>query len=185
MNQPIESEIKDVVVESVDVPVQVVPPKDSVIHKLVPPHDKKSRIVTNEDIDRVTEESKILHEICFTSNGLYKGAYAMHHSQIDDKDPLQFFVTADRKIIINPVVLRHSNYTVDSKEACMSFPSYPQVAIPRWQKMEVEYQTVMVDPDNKDKFKLSSKIQESLSGFISFIFQHEIDHADAKFIHKY
>ena len=74
----------------------------------------------------------------------------MHHSQIDDQDPMQLFVTADRKIVINPVVLKHSNYTTDSWEACMSFPGRPTVRVPRWQKMEVEYQTVMLDPNDKE-----------------------------------
>ena len=146
------------------------------LKRMVPPHDKKSRSVTEKDADRVVAESTILYRLCFIPNGKYRGAFAMHHSQIDDKDPLNFFVTAERKIVINPTITRHSNYFVDSKEACMSFPEEDQIMVKRWQKMEVEYVSIMVDSIDKDKFKLSNTIQESLSGFESFVFQHEFDH---------
>lgn len=178
--EPITPEIKKEVV-----PVQVELPRDSVLRRLVPPHRKTSRTVTEEDIPRVVEESKNLHKICFIPHGLYKGAYAMHDSQIDDKDPLNFFVTSERKIVINPVITRHSNYTVDSKEACRSFSDRPQIIVPRWQKIEVEFQSVMVDPDKKDGFKLSGIIKEKLSGFESFVFCHEFDHGQAKYIYSF
>jgi len=45
----------------------------------------------------------------------------------------------------------------------------------------------MVDPDNSTddeaKFKLSSVQHVDLSGPRAFMFQHEIDHADAKYIY--
>ena len=169
--------------EETIIPIKVEIPKDSVLNRIVPPHSKESRQVTDKDIDRVVEESKILHQICFTPMGLYQGAYAMHHSQIDDKDPLSLFVTSDRKIIINPKITRHSNYTVDSKEACRTFSDQPQIIVQRWRKIEIDYQTVMVDPDDKDKFKLSSVQHESQSGFDAFVTEHEVDHGMAKYIY--
>lgn len=170
-------------IEEKNVSIKMDLPEDSVLKIVVKPHLKKSRGVKDEDINTVVKDSKILYELCFTSSGLFNGAFAMHHSQINDKDPLDFFVTADRKIVVNPVVLKHSNYTTDSKEGCMSFPDKPQRIVPRWHKMEVEYQTIMVDPENKDGFKLSSKIQESLAGKDSFVWQHEIDHSKGIFIY--
>lgn len=156
--------------------------KEALIKRIVAPHKKVSRPVTEADIDRVIAEVKVLHEICFSEIGHYRGAYAMHHSQIDNEDPMNFFVTQDRNIIINPVITRHSGYTVDSKEACMSYSDRAQIIVPRWHKTEVEYTTIMVDPENKDKFKLSSVQKDKLSGHISFIFQHEVDHGNAQFI---
>ena len=153
--------------------------------RLVKPHSKKSRQVTDKDIKRVVEEAKILHEICFLPTGKYNGAYAMHHSQIDDKDPLSLFVTASHKIIINPVITRHSGYTVDSKEGCVTFPDKEQVVVQRWQKMDLDFVTIMVDPENEKKFKLSSIMHGSLSGPEAFIFQHEIGHGDAEYIYQY
>jgi len=152
--------------------------------RLVPSHKKDSRDVTEADIDRVIEEAKILYEICFTPVGDYNGAFAMAHSQIDDKDPMKLFVTRERSIIINAKITRHSNYTVDSEEACVSFPDRPQIIVPRWHKIEVEYMTIMVDPEDKDKFKLSSVQKESLSGRESFVWQHEIDHQNSQFIYQ-
>lgn len=159
--------------------------EETLAKMLVAPHEKISRDVTEKDISKITEGTKVLYELCFVPIGYYKGAYAMHHSQIDDKDPMNFFVTHERKIIINPKITRHSNYTVDSKEACRTFSDQPQVIVPRWQKIEVEYVTVMIDPEDKEKFKLSGVIKESLSGFEAFVMQHEFDHGQAKYIYPY
>ena len=155
-----------------------------ILDRLVPPHSKKSRQVTDKDIKRVIEESKILHELCFLPTGKYNGAYAMHHSQIDDKDPLSLFVTADHKIIINPVITRHSGYTVDSKEGCVTYPDNEQITVQRWHKMELDFVTIMIDPEDSTKFKLSSIMHGSLSGHEAFCFQHEIDHGDSKYIYS-
>ena len=64
----------------------------------------------------------------------------------------------------------------------MSFPTRPQIKVPRWQKIEVEFVTIMVDPENKEKFKLSGVQKLKLSGHQAWIFQHEIDHGNAQFI---
>jgi len=177
-----DKDSKDVKIEA-EVPITVVEPEKSVLKRLVPPHTKVSRAVTDDDIEKVVEEAKILHAICFESMGRYKGAYAMHHSQIDDKDPMSFYVTYDRKIIINPVITRHTNTPVDSKEACMSFPYEEEVIVPRWHKLEMDFVTIMSDPDNEGKFKLSSVQHEDLSGHQAFVAQHEIDHGEGRFIH--
>lgn len=159
-------------------------PENSPLKRLVLPHEKVSRLVTEADLERVVEEVKILHAICFESYGPYHGAFAMHHSQIDDKDPLNFFVTAEREIIINPVIVRHSNYTIDSTEGCVTYPGLKQVVVQRWHKCDVEYVTIMTDTENKDKFKLSSKIEASWSGMDAKVFQHEFDHGNAIYIHR-
>lgn len=157
---------------------------DPYIARLVVPHTKISREVKEEDLDKLVEESKVLYQLCYTQNGLYTGAYAMHHSQIDDKDPMDFFVVGDKSIIINPKIIKHSNYTKGSTEQCMSFSDKMPVVVQRWQKIEVTYQTIMTDPEKEGKFKLSSVINDSLSGFIAIVFQHEIDHSNAKFIYQ-
>jgi hypothetical protein len=177
------NESKDVKIEAENIEIKEELPKDSPLRRLVKPHKLESRLVTEADIDRLIEEARILHQICFGNYGIYHGAYAMHHSQIDDKDPLNFFVTKDFKIIINPEITRHSNYTVDSKEGCVTFPELSQVVVQRWQKIEVSYVTIMVNPEDKDKFKLSSKIEESLSGMNAKVFQHEFFHGQGQYIH--
>lgn len=156
---------------------------DAMLGRLVKPHSKKSREVTDKDIKRVIEEVKVLYELCYLPTGKYKGAYAMAHSQIDDKDPLSLFVTASRKIIINPVITRHSGYTVKSKEGCVTFPDKEQIIVQRWHKIELDFVTIMTDPDDSTKFRLSSIMHGSLSGPEAFCFQHEISHGLAEYIY--
>lgn len=179
--------MEDIKIEEVKVeekaPVKIELPENSPLRRLVEPHTKASRLITEADIDRVVAEAKILHAICFEASGIYRGAYAMHHAQIEDKDPLSFFVTSNFKIVINPVITRHSGYTVDSKEGCVSYSGEKQVVVQRWQKIETEYVTIMVDPKDEKKFALSSKIEESFSGMDAKVFQHEFDHGNAKYIY--
>jgi peptide deformylase len=166
--------------------VKVEPDKEleKLLEHLVSPHKKVSREVTEKDIAKIVADSQVMHALCFAPTGLYRGAYAIHHSQIDDKEPLSFFVTWDKKIVINPKIVRHTNQLVDSKEACMTFPTREQIIVPRWHKLEVEYVTVMLDPDSKN-FKLSSPIQESLSGHTAFEWQHESDHGQGFYIYPF
>jgi peptide deformylase len=182
-NKIIDTEIEHRIIDTEVVELVKEVPADSVLKRIVPAHNKKSRDAVESDVEKIVEEVGVLHAICFEQNGRYKGAYAMHHSQIESEDPINFFVTWDRMIIINPVVLRHSNYTKDSKEACMSFPTQEETIIQRWQKMDVEYTTIMSDPDNEGKFKLSSRQIESLSGPTAFIYQHEISHGNGILIY--
>lgn len=161
-------------VEEVPVTVQ----GSECLKRLVPPHDIKSRKVLEGDLDYVAKEAKVLYDICMT------GAWAMHHSQIEADDPMDFYVTRDMKIVINPIITKHSNYTVKHQEGCVSFTNEPWREVDRWQKCEIEYVSIMVDPNNKDKFKLSSKFEDSLSGMDAFVAQHETDHGRAKFIYK-
>ena len=140
------------------------------LNRVVPPHNNVSRDVTEEDLDYLAKEAKVLYDICLV------GAHAMAYPQIEVDDPMNFYVTLNRKIVINPKIIQHSNYTVKHKEGCVTFAGKQWVDVDRWQKCEIEYVTIMVDPDNREKFKLSGVIKESLSGMDSFIAQHEINH---------
>jgi len=142
----------------------------------VEPHTKVSREVIENDIIDVMRDAHILYNLCYTQRGAHQGAFAVAHPQINDKDPLRFFVTKDKKIIINPVITRHTNHTIDSKEACLSFPERGLTKVQRWNKCEVEFQTL----DNNNK--LTERSLLALSGLEARIFQHEIDHMDGKFI---
>jgi len=155
-------------------------PKDFVKY-YVPPHRKISREVTEKDLNRVKEDGHILYNLCFTQRGPhYKGGFAVAHPQITKKDPLRFFVIYDKRIIINPVIVNHTNSTVDSEEGCLTYPDKPMITVQRWNKCEVEYQ---VFGEKDDKLVLSEKIKQNLSGKDAKIFQHEIDHLDAKYIY--
>ena len=84
-------------------------------------HDKKSRHVTKKDISIILKDFEILYKLCFIEIGIHKGAFAIAHSQINDKSPLRFFVTNKKDIIINPKIINHTNYFVNSEEA---IPNY-------------------------------------------------------------
>lgn len=140
--------------------------------KIIPNHHVKSRNVKESDIERVLEDAHILYNICYTQCGLYGGAKAMAHCQITKDDPLRFFVTADKKIIINPVIVNHTKTTVDSKEGCITFNNLREIVVQRWNKVEVEYEVL----DKDLKFK---KIRENISGPLAKVYQHEIDHFDS------
>lgn len=159
--------------------------EENLVLRVVPPHSKVSRDVVESDIDRVVEEAKILYTLCFQKHGLAIGAKAMAHPQIDNKDPLRFFVTVKKELVINPVVTRHTNATCDSKEGCYSFEKNLPIIVQRYHKIEVEFITLMVDPENKDKFKFSSVLKESLNGLEARIWEHEVDHLNAIYIFNY
>lgn len=138
------------------------------------PHNVKSREVTKDDTDRVKQEAEVLRKLCFMPVGIKRGGLAIAHQQITNKDPLRFFVTQTGNIIVNPVITRHTKYTIDSTEGCLTFPENEDTVVERYNKCEVEYE----DIDN-----LGVKIKEYLSGVKSKIFQHEIDHFECKYIY--
>ncbi len=142
----------------------------------VKPHKKVSVPVTDKHIKILRQDAENMVHMCQTPHGMYPSAFAIAHPQINDKKPLRFFVTHAGEIIINPVIIKHTEYMVDSREGCMSFSDWPMVTVKRWHKIEVEYQTL----DLADK--LTEKRVKKLSGRDAYIYSHEIDHMDAKYI---
>lgn len=140
--------------------------------QFVPPHQKKSREVTQADVPRVLEEIERMRGAFKQKNCL-----ALAHPQVDDKDPLRFFITYDGHVFINPVIGRHSGYTVDSTEGCMTFPGFPYIVKQRWQKVDITYQII------RDGI-LSVPREKALSGLPSKIAQHEVDHLDAIYCYQ-
>lgn len=147
------------------------------VSKLVKPHKKISRVVDESDLPRLMEDAKILYNLCYTQIGIHGGALAVAHSQITEDDPLRFFVTRDKEIIINPQIIRHTETTVDSEEGCVTFPMKYPTKVQRWNKCEVIYETL-----NPDETINPKKIKENLSGIRAKMFQHEINHCDSIYI---
>jgi len=156
---------------------KVIRPKDF-LKSYVSPHKKKARPVIGSDLPTVVRDAHTLYNLCFTRQGNQAGAFAVAHSQINDKEPLRFFVVANKQIIINPVITRHTKTTIKSEEGCTTFPEEKQVEVDRWNKCEVDYQTL------DSEGKLTDVIHEKLDGKMAKIFQHEIDHLNAKYIYE-
>lgn len=144
--------------------------------KIIDPHKKVSREVTEKDIKSVITIAADMAEFCKNPIGNQREILALAHQQIEKKDPMRFFVTQYGDIIINPEITRHTNSTVDSREGCVSFPNEPSIIVQRWNKCEVKYQKI---EDNK-----LTLCGEKLSGQEAKMFQHELDHLDAKYIYE-
>ncbi len=153
------------------------PEKVNPLLRYVPWHTKLSRAVTPEDIPTVVKESVVLAELCHTAHGIYTGANAVAHAQIDDKDPLRFFVSSSGEIIINPVITNHTKTPVDSVEACTSFPDKPPKNVQRYHKITVKFQQLNIDKT------LSEPREEEFAGPESKAMQHEIAHMNGHSIY--
>ena len=145
--------------------------------KLIGPHKEISVPVEDKDIERLVEDAQIMYNICYAPLGEYEGFLAIAHPQITQRDPLRFFVTKDNEIIINPIITLHTKTTIDSVEGCATFADREAVTVQRYNKCEVEFQTI-----SKDK-KLSEVFKESIGGLRAKIFQHELDHLDGVYIY--
>jgi len=143
---------------------------------IVKPHKLISSDVMEEDISGVATEYFAMLNYCLHPQKQYKIILAVAHPQTIDKNPLRFFVTVEKELIINPVITRHTRHTVDSLEGCLSFPNNTNITVQRYNKCEVEY--CLIDEDNN-----LIKKEESLSGQRAKMFQHEIDHLDGIYIY--
>jgi peptide deformylase len=147
---------------------------------LVGPHGVKSREVEEKDIERVINESHIMLNLCFCKIGMYPGGEAVAHSQINKEDPLRFFVLNNGNIIINPVISRHTNSKVTSKEGCLDFPNRLMIDVDRYWKIEIDYKTF----DEVDGKTVMVDMHTGLKGKEAFICQHELDHFEGRFIYR-
>lgn len=122
-------------------------------------------------------EATVGYALCFTRRGRAPAAHAIAHPQIDDQDPLAFFITNEAKLIINPKILRHTNAPIFDKEGCMSYPDEPPKLMGRYRLMTVEYYSV--DENNK----LIGPFLYEVKGLEARIWQHEIDHLNGKYVY--
>jgi peptide deformylase len=144
--------------------------------RYVDPHNNRSRFVKTEDLDRILADGKDLVAMCSLPRGKYGGIAALAHSQIDDKDPLRFFVLPSGMVVINPVVINHTKVTVMKEEGCLTFPDNDiKTDVPRYNKVTVIYQT-LEKPVNSENPVISKPKVEGMSGGMAHVFQHEISH---------
>lgn len=146
--------------------------------EIISPHNIKSRDVEEDDIKRVRKDAFEMYQLCYESHGIYSGGKAIAHQQITDHDPLRFFVTRNNEIFINPIIIKHTKTTITSKEGCLSFPNKKMVVVPRWNKCRIEGRILLLGGTY-----FAGKDKMNISGELSKIFQHEIDHFDCKYIY--
>jgi peptide deformylase len=149
-----------------------------------PPHNIKSKWVTEKDLEIVIADGKDLVAMCGLPRGKYSGIMALTHSQINDKDPLRFFVFPNGVVVINPVVINHTKSSIEKAEGCMSYPELDvKKDVPRYNKITVIYQTLEQLSVGDSGPILSKPILENLSGGAAHVFQHELSHLNGSNIY--
>lgn len=141
------------------------------------PHKLISRFATLDDTQKIMGEGAQMIEMCTKPPKHHQTALAIAHAQVDDIEPIRFFVTNTGEIIINPIITRHTNHTYTKKEGCTTFGNIPWSDVERWQKIEVTYW--VIDPDGNGWLEKS----EAASGKRAQMFQHEIDHMEGKYVY--
>ena len=144
------------------------------IKNYIKPHRIKSRLVTPDDYERMLKDAHILYNLCHTKYGLYNGALAVAHCQITKVDPLAFFVTQDKRIIMNTEFLNHTKTPVSLVEGCMTYGFQPPIKVDRFHKVVVKY----LEIDEKGKV---TEREENLSSKEAQMFQHEHSHFLARY----
>lgn len=113
---------------------------------------------------------------------LWQEGFALSHAQVSD-DPFDFFVTHKSfegllpRVVCNARVVAHWD-TETFKEGCLSFPHRQVIKTSRYWGISVEYDVPPID-GIRSLLGLNrlNKEEQSFDGLVSFMFQHEIDHA--------
>lgn len=134
-----------------------------------------SRPVTDEDIPRIIETMPIMNDLLAKKLGI-----ALAHIQVVDKDPLRFYVHKSGSFMINPEIIRHTQHTVDKKEACLSYCTKAPIIKERYHKIELRFQTIQntTSVAGKAMQVLSEPKIVSMVGEDAQVVQHEIEHMD-------
>jgi len=148
----------------------------------VAPHSKVARLVKEGDLPRVMADAEKMLEICFNGRGMYPSAFSVNHAQIDDQDPLRFFVVNNGDIIVNPVIVGHTNFLEDKKEGSLSHPVELMKKVPRFNKVDLQFQLIeMVEGGDP---KLTEPITTKYNGRYSEIIQHQCQQLNGSTIYQ-
>lgn len=156
------------------------------LQRYVKPHKVKSRWVTEKDVEYLMKEGEVLLNLCNAKHGVYGQANAIAHSQIEDKEPLRFFVLNTGMVVINPVIISHTKYPVFKTEGCMTYPGEPmKTMLKRFNKVTVRYQTLSPNPDEQEGSLpvISKPAEVTMKGITAEIFQHECAHLNGTYIY--
>lgn len=138
---------------------------------MVPAHAKVSRYVTRLDREYVEKTAKDMRSWMKTK---YK-CVGLAHPQIDDNDPMAFFITLEEPhiVILNPKIVSTGVSYVRSLEGCMTYPDREHIYHDRHKVVQVEYEVF--------KGKKMVKKTKRVAGFLALVYQHEIDHLNGKY----
>lgn len=149
----------------------------NLLKRYVEPHTLISREVTKKDIKQVLNEAQELFDLCFVPHGIYKRALALAHPQIENKDPLRFFVTQKQWLIINPEIVRQTEFKNLKPEGCLTFSFIQPKMHLRSHKLELKYQTI------DEEGNLTKPMVSKFKGEEAQMIQHEMDHLNGVYIY--
>ncbi len=144
--------------------------------EIVKPNKKISREATENDIKRIVQNFLEMVEFCLSPPKDFRAVLALAHCQITEDDPLRFFVTNEKEVIVNPEMVNHTRHTVDSLEGCVSYPKNDNITVQRYNKCEMKYYIIDEHSELVEK-------TESANGQRAKMFQHELDHFNGIYIY--
>ena len=151
--------------------------------EIINPHKVISRPVDTEnmmEMERVYKVTAEMSDLCKEGHGRYQYGMAISHCQVTQNDPLRFVVTNEEEVVINPEIIKHTEFIGDFEEGCLSFPDKKMIIAKRWNKVTAKY--FVIDLDKNDG--LITEMQQNIGGLDAKIIQHEIDHMNGLNIYE-
>lgn len=141
------------------------------------PAGRGSRLCTGVDRDRIMQAIPDMLAACFVPLSAHtEGAVAIAHCQVDQEDPLRFFVHRDGYAVLNPVIHRRMGQPFKYREGCMSFAARGLRLVDRYRTVEASFQVLRKDGKTEDFARVR------LDGQLAIVFQHEVDHMNGRHI---
>ena len=156
---------------------------------ITPPHKIGAKKV--EDPKLIIQEAIKIQEAITNGEVFYPGSkwqecFAVAHQQVST-DPLRYFVlnpewklgvkAFEGEIIVNPKLISKDRMTrIMFAEGCLSWPYKPPKKVKRFRQIVVSYVII----NNKGRIKTITN--KSLEELPAIVFQHELDHLNAKTI---
>ena len=136
-----------------------------------------SKKCTTEDIDKIVIPSiENIQQTCEQPLGDHtRGALAIAHCQLEEKNPLRYFVTVNGFAVVNPHISKKVGKPFQHSEGCMSFADKKCLRrVERYKKVIASFSQVF--PDGK----IIEQKEVEIEGRLALILQHEIDHMNGR-----
>lgn len=138
---------------------------------------KQSRKVEPRDMPHVRELLPAMAGICQLPHGVFiHGAIALAHCQVDQEDPLRFFVHVEGYAVVNPVIHECRGTRLRLNEGCMSWSEHRDIGVWRYRKIVATFTVLRMDGTTEEF------VRTEVSGQLAQVFQHEVDHFNGKHI---
>lgn len=141
--------------------------------------EKLSKKCTPDDIEKVVKPMMgKMAELCNEPLGNHtSGALALAHCQVDQENPLRFFVLRGGVAIVNPHINERIGKEKGFYEGCMSFAHKLRRLTRRYRKVKVSYTEILPTGE------ITERKEITVDGELAIIFQHEIGHMDGRHIY--